>query len=266
MTAPLTVASFLAPSMKPVYQAVATALGKAVGRPGELITGTTFSQFANGGADVGFICGLPYVQLTRRPNPPVELLGAPVLAGERYAGKPIYFSDVIVRADAPYRSFADLRGTTWSYNDRHSHSGYNVTRAKLVSMGEIHGFFSQVIEAGSHEQSIRLLLAGKIDASAIDSQILSMELRDQPQLASQIKVIDVLGPATIQPVVAATTLPAETREKLRHALVTMHDDPQVKSALAHGFVERFVPVSDADYDGIRDMLTSAEDVGFYVVQ
>ena len=32
-------------------------------------------------------CGLPYVKLARQPSPPVELLAAPVLQGERYQGR-----------------------------------------------------------------------------------------------------------------------------------------------------------------------------------
>jgi len=62
----------------------------------------------------------------RLDPPPVELLAAPVLEGERYRDQPIYFSDVIVARRNPARSFADLRGASWSYNDPDSHSGYGV--------------------------------------------------------------------------------------------------------------------------------------------
>ena len=126
----------------------------------------------------------------RQNPPPVELVAAPVLQGERYQGRPIYFSDVIVQADSPLRSFADLKGHSWSYNDPDSHSGYNLTRHHLVQMGEIHGFFSHVVGAGSHQRSLRLVEDGEVDASAIDSQVLAIELRDHPELASRLKIID----------------------------------------------------------------------------
>jgi hypothetical protein len=42
----------------------------------------------------------------------------------------------------------------------------------------------------------------------------------------------------------------------------MGDDPIVRSELDKGFVERFVPVTDTDYDDIRRMLVAAEDAGF----
>ena len=76
----------------------------------ELVVGGSFDEFAEGQADVGFICGLPYVLLMRQEPPPVEVLAAPILEGERYGQRPIYFSDVIVRADSTLQTFADLRG------------------------------------------------------------------------------------------------------------------------------------------------------------
>ena len=58
-----------------------------------------------GQTDIGWICGWPYVRKMRRQPPNLELLAAPVPAGERYGGKPIYFSDVVVRQDSPYQKF-----------------------------------------------------------------------------------------------------------------------------------------------------------------
>ena len=198
----------------------------------------------------------------RQEPPPVELLAAPVLAGERYRGLPLYFSDVIVRAGSPLRSFADVRGHSWSYNDPDSHSGYNVTRARLVAMGETGGFFSRVVRAGSHQRSIRMVLAGGVDASAIDSQVLAIELRDHPELSRGLRIIDTLGPSTIQPVLAAARLKGDLKSAVRQALLHMHEDPRARAALARGFVERFVTVEDETYDDIREMLLSAEAIGF----
>lgn len=255
-------ATFLAPNMLPVYQFIADYIGQSLGCPTELAVGDSFDQFAAGESDIGFICGLPYIQLADQNPSPVELLAAPVLHGERYAGQPIYFSDVIVRRDSPYQTFADLAGCCWSYNDLDSHSGYNITRYRLVQMGETRGFFGRVIAAGSHQNSIRLVCAGEVDASAIDSQVLAIELRDQPDLADQLRVIDTLGPAPIQPVVAARHVPERLKAEVKAVLLAMGDDPAARSHLAHGFVERFAPVTDADYDVTREMVRAAESVGF----
>jgi len=60
---------------------------------------------------------------------PIQLLAAPVLHDERYQGQPVYFSDLVLRADARYQAFTDLRGATLAYDEPHSYSGYLVLRA-----------------------------------------------------------------------------------------------------------------------------------------
>ena len=75
-------------------------------------------------------------------------------------------------------------------------------------------------------------------------------------------MIDVFGPSTIQPVVASRHLPVEVKAALRTALLRLGDDPAGRKELAKGFVERFVPVTDRDYDDIRGMLAAADHAGF----
>jgi phosphonate transport system substrate-binding protein len=244
-------ATFLAPNMLPVYASVARHVGARLGLPVELIVGTSYDGVA-GQADVSFLCGLAYVELVEEGEP-LEAVAAPLLHGGRYGGRPVYYSDVIVRRDSPFRRFADLRGRSWSYNEPRSHSGYGVTRFRLVELGETAGFFGQVVEAGWHERSVRLVHAGEVDASAIDSHVLALTLRDRPELADGLRVIDSFGPSTVQPVAVASWLPAPLKEAVRAALVGMADEPAGRAALARGLVERFVPVTDACYDDLRRM-------------
>ena len=254
--------SFLAPNMFPVYEAVARSVARQLGVATEIEVGESFGQIGADQGCVAFICGLPYVQLTRTQPAPVALLAAPVLEGVRYGGRPIYYSDVIVRREAPWRSFADLKGASWAYNDPDSHSGYNITRYRLAQMGETRGFFGKVVAAGWHQRAIRLVAQGAVDASAIDSQVLAVELRDHPELSTQLKVIDSLGPASIQPVVIGAQAPPGLKRDVQAALLAMTGDEEERRALARGLIERFVAVGDADYDDIRAMLATAEAAGF----
>lgn len=258
--------TFLAPNMRPVYQFVAAYVGEQLGCQTELVTGTAWGQFAAGEADIGFICGRPYVELRRQASPPIEPLAAPVLQGERYQNRPIYYSDVIVRGDSPFSTFADLRGRSWAYNDLDSHSGYGVTLYRLAQLGAGRGYFGRVVEAGFHQQAIRMVAAGEIDAAAIDSQVLAIERRDHPELAARLKIIDALGPSTIQPVVAAAHLPASLQTEVQAVLVAMGDDPAAQPHLAHGFVSHFAPVTDATYDDIRGMMAAADAAGIRVIR
>jgi phosphonate transport system substrate-binding protein len=193
---------------------------------------------------------------------PAEPIAAPVLQGDRYGGSPIYFSDVIVHRRSPFRSFDDLRGRSWSYNEPLSHSGYGITRYHLLRMGETNGFFGEVIEAGFHEESIRMVASAEVDASAIDSQVLEVALRDDTALRSDLRVIDVLGPSTIQPVAVSKRLPTDLRADIRAVLLGMGDDPSCRERLDVGLVDRFVAVDASSYDDIRMMVDACEEAGF----
>jgi phosphonate transport system substrate-binding protein len=187
---PLRFATFLAPNMLPLYEFITRYVGDRLGVPTALGVGSCYDGLA-GQAEVSFLCGLAYIELVRQGEP-IEPIAAPLLHRERYRGRPVYFSDVIVRRDSPLRSFADLRGRSWSYNEPYSHSGYGITCYHLVRLGETNGFFGRVVQAGWHERSIRLVHSGAVDASAVDSQVLAVALRDQPGLAAGLRVIDSL--------------------------------------------------------------------------
>jgi phosphonate transport system substrate-binding protein len=213
------------------------------------MTGESYDQFAARDVDAGFICGLPYVRLAGH----VHALAAPVVDEPRYEDRPIYFSDVVVRADHPAQTFADLREASWCYNEPASHSGYLTVLHHLVQMGETPSFFRRFDATGFHHESMRLVGAGSYDASAIDSHLLTVLRRREPDLAGSLRVIDSIGPSPIQPVVAADHVPADVREATANALTAMRGP-----ALRDASVSRYERVTDADYDAIRVMARAVD--------
>ncbi len=117
MTADLRFGTFLAPNMLPVYQAIADEVGARLGLSTELVVETDYENCRNDIKDICFVCSLPYVTFERQGITPAVPIAAPVLEDDRYEGRPIYFSDVIVHRDSGLRTFADLRGRSWAYNE-----------------------------------------------------------------------------------------------------------------------------------------------------
>jgi phosphonate transport system substrate-binding protein len=237
---PLRFGTFLAPNMLPVYRFLADRIGERLGRLVELVVGASFDQFEHSEVDLGVICGLPYVWLADRRPSPVEPLAAPVLAGDRNGGRPVYYSDVIVGRDTPITCLEELRGCSWAYNDPTSHSGHTIALYSLVRMGARPGFLARVVEAGFHQRAIRLVREGAVDAAVIGS----------------------FGPSTIQPVVAASRLPGWLKDQVRDLLAELGDDPTARPALDHGFIDHFTPVDDGAYDDIRAMLATIQAAGW----
>jgi len=251
---PLVFANFLAPNMTSVYAAVAARVGRAIGVPARLIQGDGFEQLRDGSVDVAFLCGLPYVRLCAERPGMLYPLAAPILDEARYQDRPVYFSDVIVHRDSPFSSFEDLRGRSWAYNDPDSFSGWLLVRHYLVQIGETETFFGRLAFSGWHQESIRRVHAGEIDASAIDSQVLGVERLRNPDVASELRVIATLGPSTSPLAVATAGVPEDLRQQVRDALCDLGRQPEIRDVLASGLIRRFTPIDDSAYDDIRQVL------------
>jgi ABC-type phosphate/phosphonate transport system substrate-binding protein len=255
---PLVFANFLAPNMTSVYAGIAARVGRALGTPVQLIEGNRFEQLGDGSVDVAFLCGLPYVRLCAERPGMLRPLAAPILDEARYQDRPVYFSDVIVGRDSPFRSFDSLRGHSWAYNEAGSFSGCLLVRHHLLRMGETESFFGRVSFSGRHQESIRMVTDGEVDAAAIDSHVLGVERLRNPELSGQLRVIVSFGPSTIPLVVATASIPATLQRTLSGALCELGGDPDSRTLLASGLIRRFTPIDDRAYDDIRQKMAAVD--------
>ena len=216
--------------------------------------------FDRGEIHILWLCGLPYVEKADRVETGLELLAVPIPRGPRYQGKPIYYSDVIVRRDRPFKNFLDLRGMSWAYNEPRSHSGFNAVRAYLAELGHFDNFFGTVVESGTHSVSLEMVWAGRVDGAAIDSTVLEWLMAEREQLAGEIRVIDTIGPSPVPPWVISRQVPASLRNDIHNLLLSMHTEAFGKVMLNQARIERFVAAHDRDYDLIRAMARKAAQV------
>lgn len=135
----------------------------------------------------------------------------------------------------------------------HLARGYYLTRYHLARLGWHRGFFGRVVAAGSHEASVRMLLDGRAEASAIDSTVLELLGDRDPALPSRLRTIEVLGPSPVPPWVISRIVPRELRAAIRETLLTMHLDPRGRPILERGRLARFAAVTDRHYDALRRM-------------
>jgi len=244
--------------MTSVYAGVAERVGQALEVPALLIEESRFEQLRNGSVGVAFLCGLPYVRLCAEQPGMLRPLVAPVLDEARYQDRPVYFSDVIVGRDSLFRSFDDLRGQSWAYNEAGSFSGCLLVRHHLLQMGETESFFGRVTFTGRHQESIRKVVEGAVDAAAIDSHVLGVERLRNPELVSQLRVIASFGPSTIPLVVATDGVPATLQARIGAALCELGGDAGSRRLLASGLIRRFTPIDDRAYDDIRQKLAAVD--------
>lgn len=217
----LLAATYLAPCNRPLYEFVAEACGAS-----ELVVGKDWRELDAGAVDMAFVCSPPVIWL----GGAVEAVAAPILTDARFGGKPLYCSEVVVNSESPFRSLEDLRGRRWAINEPSSWSGYWVTLQRIGSWD----FFGDVVEAGFHEAALRMVAKGDIDGAAIDCHVLGVALRNDPELASRLRVVETLGPAPSQPVVVRSGLEAGVKARISERLLRLHS-PLMKEFGVEGF-------------------------------
>ena len=251
---PLRFVNFLAANMDGVYAAIAEEVGRQLKRPIHYTPAQSSDDYDDAQVDVAFICGLPYVLKQQDAQPTIELLVAPVLCGQRYSEPPVYFSDVIVQQGSSYQTFEDLAGCRWAFNEEISYSGYRVVDYFLGQQGYSWDFFGDVVRAGSHQNAMKMVQEGRVDAAAIDSQAFAVEKIQRPELAEAVRVITSVGPSPMPPVVAASRLSPQLKAELRQTLLKMHQQIGMANVLRQGNIDHFGAVDDAHYDKIREVI------------
>lgn len=260
-----------------VYEQLAQYLSKHLDADVRVISGTSYEEsnllLEQGIIQVGFVCGLPYVE--QHALGKLQLVAIPVMSAKAsqipgtpgYAKVPgKYYSYTIVHKDSPFKSWADLKGANYVYNEQTSNSGYNMPRYKLIQLGakSWEEWFFEIKVSGSHEESIRMVAQGLADASSVDSLVLDYDLHIGDKYAKQVRVIETLFPggAGIPPVVVGNKVAPQLRKKLQSVLTTMHQDPEGRTILQKGLLQRFDPPDDHNYDDIRRMERAARRAGF----
>jgi phosphonate transport system substrate-binding protein len=173
-----------------------------------------------------------------------------------------YFSVIVVKADSPFRSLADLRGRSLAWADPNSASGFAFPSFYLRKEGiEIERFFSRTGFAGNHETAVLAVINGSYDAAATHwtnerrGNVPRMVEKGMIQAGAVRKIWQTpLIPNS--PFVTRTDIPAALQEAFREALLTMHErDPAALRALA-ATTPRFAPAKHEDY---LDAITVTEE-------
>ncbi|MCS7038994.1 MAG: phosphate/phosphite/phosphonate ABC transporter substrate-binding protein [Anaerolineae bacterium] len=233
------------------YDALAHYLGERLGRPVELVQRRTYTEMNDlievQAVDLAFVCTSAYIEGRDRFG--MELLVAPQVNGQT-----VYHSDLIVPTTSHARSMADLRGRVFAFTDPISFSGRVYPTYLLQTMGETpEHFFSRTFFTYSHEKAIQAVAAGVADGAAVDSLVLEYAFRRDPSLAQTLRVIHRSPPFGIPPVVVPPGLPIHQKALLLDLLLTMHQDPIGRGVLKELGIDRFVPIDDSAYAGVREL-------------
>jgi ABC-type phosphate/phosphonate transport system substrate-binding protein len=212
--------------------------------------------------DLGCVmmCGLAYCE--RRPRP--VLVAAPVPSPARYGGRPVYFTDIAVRADAPFECLQDTFGAVVGYTLADSLSGCVALRSHLFPHREaatgplyrraVGGFVNA-------KDLIEGLVFGHIDVAPLDSYYHDLLKAAAPEFSSQVKTIGSTRAAPIPPFVATAAIEGADLATLRAALVAVGTAPELAAQRATLLLDGFAVPAESDYAVIQPLLEAATRYG-----
>jgi len=164
-----------------------------------------------------FMCGYP-IALGLAPVVP---LAAPIPAAAWAQGRPVYRTDLIVRAAAPFRTLEETFGGSAGWTVAHSQSGFNALRHHLLGFRRADRptlyarMQGELITARNVLDAVR---DGRIDVGPLDAYWHLLIARHAPGLTAGIRVL-ASTPTTPMPAFVAAA----------------HADPGMLSALREGF-------------------------------
>ncbi len=226
-------------------------LSRALDRPVELVQRRTYAEINDlverGEVDLAFVCTSAYVAGHREFG--MKLLAAPQVSGEA-----VYYSYLIVRADSPATTMADLRGKVFAFTDPMSNTGRLYPTSLVQQLGESpKTFFHHTFFTYSHDDAIRAVAAGLADGASVDSLVYDFAVARDAELAAKTKIIHRSPPFGSPPVVVSPTLSPKLQAELETLLLELDDHPEGRQVLDPMGVDRFVVVDDAAYDSVREL-------------
>jgi phosphonate transport system substrate-binding protein len=208
-----------------------------------LLNGETLDDFADAYADAGIISPLSYIQLLGRKPCAVELLAVPVMQDEESEDAHPLFFDIVVRKEHALLGFDEIAKGTWAYHMERHRPG-NQFADEQGDWGTPRTYFKETVEAASQAQALRLVLDKKADATAIDTRLLSLALRNSPAMAEKLVVLGTYSYSTGPLIIVATHVDSVLKQKLRDAFSSLHQNSFYALRLEEAGIERFIAVSN----------------------
>lgn len=212
-----------------------------------------------------FMCGLPWItradEATAAGRPGPILLAAPVPAPPRYAGRPVYFSEFVTRADAGYTDLRAAFGTRLAHMLAESNSGYNAPRFHLMNLSPVRAtapFDRTAAPTPTPMAVLRAVIDGQAEVGVVDSYVLDLLRRHAPELMAPLRTLDTTIASPIPVLVASPALGDAAAQPLRNALLRAHGDEACRAQMDLLLLDRFDPVDAADYRVLADRRAAAD--------
>jgi ABC-type phosphate/phosphonate transport system substrate-binding protein len=208
-----------------------------------------------------FMCGYPLSQAMRAHT----VLAAPIPSPPTYGGQAVYWTNLVARRDGPVQALSDAFGRRMAYTTPESQSGYQAPRVLFAAHAREHGsplFAAMVGPLITPRRVVEAVLAGDADIGPVDSYAFDLMRRHEPAWLEPLAVIAATVPMPIPPLVGAPAVAKTDASRLRRALLSVADAPELGATREALLLRGFAAVSHSTYAVLQDAARSADALGY----
>jgi phosphonate transport system substrate-binding protein len=213
-----------------------------------------------GSLDYAWLGASAYAKIYLTDPEAVELK----LTKQNVDGSTGYYSIGFARADSGITSMDDAKGKTFAFADPNSTSGYLVPGAELTEKyGKLEEYFAEVKMSGGHEQTIVGVANGDFAAGVSWADGLgnwedgynsgAFRRAADAGLVDMSQLVEIWRSKLIPegPMVIRKALPQDVKDKVTQLTADLWEtDPTCAYGVAAGDAKDFVPVTQAEYEGV----------------
>ena len=234
-----------APTVMRLNEPLRAYLEQKLGMPVELIVGANYAATGEalrfGRLDIAYLGPVTYILQSRRAK--LEPFARPTHAKVG----PTFQAVIIVPADSPAKSLADLKGQEIAFGDPASTSGTWVPRYQLLDAGLVSGRDYTLRVLGAHDAVALAVANKKVGAGGLSMPIYNRLLKEGKIDPTAVRVL-AASPAIPEYMwTFREGLDPAFKEEIRQAFVGVEDP----AALGVFRAESFIPAVDSDVDRVR---------------
>jgi phosphonate transport system substrate-binding protein len=231
-------------------------LKKATGLEVEFVPVTDYAAVVEGLAtnklDLAWLGGFTYVQARLRTH------GGAVPIVQR-AEDAKFTSRFIVPVNSTAKTLADLKGKTFAFGAPSSTSGSLMPRYYLLKAGiDPERDFKSVAFSGAHDATVAFVAAGRAEAGVLNASVMDKLVEEKNANVAKVRVLAVTPPYFDYNWTVRPGLDPALTKKLTDAFLALDPGkPEMKEIMDLQRASRFIPTSNANYDGIEAAARSA---------
>ncbi len=208
--------------------------------------GNIIDNFASAGLDGAFFGSFTYA-LAR-----AKLGVEPIARPETAEGVSTYYGLIFVRKDGGIHGVKDMKGKVFVFVDRATTAGFLLPLAffKAHRIDNYKTFFKETYFSGTHEDAIYDVLSKKADIGAAKNTVFARLAATDSRLKNDLLILARSPDVPENGLAVRKNLEPALRNRLREALLNMHNDIDGVNALIKLGAKRFIETTDSDYAGV----------------